>query len=999
MRIIMKRIISFFAVLLLSLNAFSQVASTTQGIDCYNDTGNIFLVFDTTITILSIEWQYSPHNVSNWLDVDTINTPFVELNSSQDSLRTNKCGLYKAVYIFDNGIQIYSDSIQWSLSCPLTMGQGLDPILCFGDSSGILKRPVYGGDPFVDIIGNDYYYYEWIFAQDSLGTNSYYFLDTTEILSGVPAGWYKTIVTDSIGCTDTIGFIEIKNPPLIVVETIFIENINCIGMATGKLSYQVYGGKKYNTNTKYFYYLIMGSDTIGYSDTTGFSTNFSSLSSANNMQSYYKDSIQFDDLVAGEYLLIVVDSNSCLMFDTIIITQPEPYQTFASTTYPLLCESDSGYLKIDSVLGGGNILYGFTGSNIDSIYVTFGWYEMYIEDLDFNCIDTVLVRCYAQYEIDVYESITNVLCFGEATGSVIIDSITGGNLPYDVQWGSVDNFNLFANTYFVDIVDAIGCVHSEEYIISQPNQILPNEDLYPISCFGMSDGSVSINLTGGIGQLSYYWMNGTGTSDSLYGLPDGIYSLIVSDSVSCIDTFNLLLQSPQLLDVQLDVTDSILSCNGETTIINVVISGGTGPYSILWGDGDVSQQRVVGAGYYSVTVTDASGCESFGSISIIEPDPLSISISFTDISCSNGGIASVSVNGGTAPIDFLWNTGDTTLTIDSLWELTYWVVATDSCGFSVVDTVYLSQYELITELYYDDSSHTAQVEIVSVISSGPFEHEWMNIFGDSIGEGEISPTLCEGTYFVLTTDLSNNCFVIDTFNVEYYLPLGILDITTTTVYPDSNLWGFEPYTYLWDNGEISQHANICPGNHWVEVTDKDGCMVREDFVIEQIIISLDPGSAILECNLENIDIDLEASAIGGIEPYSFEWWNGSTENPINLGMSPGDFSVSIIDDNGCAEDTSFSIATMTVECIPNVFTPNGDNINDTWSLEDTFLYEDSEVKIYGRFGRLIFHSVGYHDQWDGTNENENDLPAGVYFYSIEIGHGFDQINGTVTILR
>jgi gliding motility-associated-like protein len=252
---------------------------------------------------------------------------------------------------------------------------------------------------------------------------------------------------------------------------------------------------------------------------------------------------------------------------------------------------------------------------------------------------------------------------------------------------------------------------------------------------------------------------------------------------------------------------------------------------------------------------------------------------------------------------------------------------------------------------------------------------------------------------VLTTDLSNNCFEIDTFNVEYYLPLGILDITTTTVYPDSNLWGFEPYTYLWDNGEISQHANICPGNHWVEVTDKDGCMVREDFVIEQIIISLDPASAILECNLENIDIDLEASAIGGIEPYSFEWWNGSTENPINLGISPGNFSVSIIDYNGCTQDTSFEIATMKAECIPNVFTPNGDNINDTWSLEDTFLYEDSEVSIYGRFGRLIFHSVGYHDRWDGTNEKENDVPVGVYFYSIEIGHGFDRINGTVTILR
>jgi len=116
-------------------------------------------------------------------------------------------------------------------------------------------------------------------------------------------------------------------------------------------------------------------------------------------------------------------------------------------------------------------------------------------------------------------------------------------------------------------------------------------------------------------------------------------------------------------------------------------------------------------------------------------------------------------------------------------------------------------------------------------------------------------------------------------------------------------------------------------------------------------------------------------------------------------MSPGNYSVTVIDGNSCIEDTFFVIATMTSACIPNVFTPNSDGINDTWSLEDTFLYEDSEVKIYGRFGRLLFHSVGYHDKWDGSNKKGNAVPDGVYFYSIDIGHGFDQINGTVTILR
>ena len=116
-------------------------------------------------------------------------------------------------------------------------------------------------------------------------------------------------------------------------------------------------------------------------------------------------------------------------------------------------------------------------------------------------------------------------------------------------------------------------------------------------------------------------------------------------------------------------------------------------------------------------------------------------------------------------------------------------------------------------------------------------------------------------------------------------------------------------------------------------------------------------------------------------------------------MSPGSFRVTVIDANDCKTDTTFEIATIKDECIPNVFTPNGDGMNDTWNLEDTFLYEDSEIEIYGKFGRLLFQSSGYHDAWDGTNENGEDLTNGIYFYIIEIGHGFEKIKGTVTILR
>ena len=298
------------------------------------------------------------------------------------------------------------------------------------------------------------------------------------------------------------------------------------------------------------------------------------------------------------------------------------------------------------------------------------------------------------------------------------------------------------------------------------SQIDPNEDLYPPLCYGDANGSIAINITGGTGPLNYYWLNGTGTADSLYGLVAGVYTLIVTDVLGT-DTFYFPLESPQLLQVDVTTTDSILLCYGDTTVLNTSISGGTSPYSILWNDGDTNLNRVVVAGLYTVEVTDANACFSSDIIVITEPDSLEISIVYTNISCNEGASATITASGGTEPYSYLLNTGDTASTIDSLSGLTYWVVVTDANGCKVTsDTIYLNYYELNTEVYYNDSTHTANIEIESSTSSGPFSYEWLNIFNTSIGNGQISPVLCEGTYFVITTDLSNNCSFTDTVLIE-----------------------------------------------------------------------------------------------------------------------------------------------------------------------------------------------------------------------------------------
>ena len=997
----MKRILFLVILFAITLNLLAQInTSTVQGIDCYNDTGIIAL--DANITFPStVIWEYKSGNV--WSNINT--SLFASLSLTLDTLSTTQCGLYRVSFWYNNTSQA-QDS--FFVACPVSMGQGQEPILCYGDSSGILKRPVFGGipyDPNNSILlnnlfdGDEYYSYAWKYADDSLGTNSFILTDTTENLNNVSAGWYQTIVTDAIGCSDSIGYILFNNPQEIRIDSIIINENKCIGDSLATVFLKVVGGKKFSASNKYFYYLTLNSDTIAFSDTSGYSSNFSNLSSSNNIQSYFPDSIQFQNLIAGIYIFSIVDSNFCTIVDTIKILDPDNYQVYSSTLYPLLCASDTATFLIDSISGGNqNIDYYFLGFGNDTIDVVSGTYGIFVKDIVYGCVDTLFAICTAQYEIEVESIIDNVVCFGDSSGSILIDSIFGGNPPYTFQWGGINPQSLYAGFYTFVVVDSIGCSSSQNFIVEQPSQFSANADFYLPTCNGFLDGSIKINLSGGVGPLSYYWINGGGSLDSLYGLSSGIYQLVISDSLLCTDAISLVLNEPEQLDFNFTNYSNPLLCRGDKTTVDIAISGGTGPFSIMWDDGNIDLQRLLSSGINYCQVTDNNGCTSQNKqISIIEPDSFSIqSIISNNSNCDIGGDATVYTSGGADPIQYIWSTGEYTQSIDSLWGTDYWVIAIDSCGNS--DTIYfnLISSNLTTELSYDSITHIGFVTIVD--GGGPFSYAWKDVGGNIISTDSFT-LLCEGSYFVTTTDVTSGCFVTDTILVSYNLTNGLINISNTTVLPNDSLWGANSYTYLWDNGEVLAHANICPGLHWIEVTDNFGCQVRQEFFIDPLLIRFDPEEIIFECNLENLDFELEAIVSGGTSPYTYEWSGGSTKNPLDVTLNPGNHSVTVMDNNACIEDTSFVIATMSSECVPNVFSPGNDDLNNTWRLENTFLFNDSEIRVYGRYGNLLFKSIGYEDAWDGRNTKGQDVPAGTYFYSIEIGHGFDVIKGSVSIFR
>ena len=123
---------------------------------------------------------------------------------------------------------------------------------------------------------------------------------------------------------------------------------------------------------------------------------------------------------------------------------------------------------------------------------------------------------------------------------------------------------------------------------------------------------------------------------------------------------------------------------------------------------------------------------------------------------------------------------------------------------------------------------------------------------------------------------NDGCVVRADFDIDpFYLPNGVVDTTTTTVFPDSSLWGNPPYTYLWDNGEVLAHANICPGPHWVKVTDNNGC-----FFIDSIVIApFDLPNGIVDITLTTVFPD---SNLWGSPPYTYLWDNGEILAHANI---------------------------------------------------------------------------------------------------------------------
>ncbi|MEL6923857.1 MAG: SdrD B-like domain-containing protein, partial [Bacteroidota bacterium] len=589
-------------------------------------------------------------------------------------------------------------------------------VICNGDANGSALAQGWGGTAP--------YTYLW-----STG-------ETTEEITNLAAGTYGATVTDANGCVATGEVtIEEKAPITISVD---VADTGCVANATTSATANASGG---NGNYQYLWSndqttqtatnLISGSYGVTVTDEngcTGSTTVNVSITQPPSVSIDKQDILCFEDnngtasamvsngtapftyqwsngattagisnLGPGDYGVTVTDAKGCTDAASVTIIEPFMFKIdFAKAD--AICNGEATGSALAQGWGGTppfTYLWS-TGETTEEIKgLASGIYSATVTDAN-GCVATGEVEIGEPESITVSFEVGNTICTDATTTSATAIAM-GGNGSYAVyQWSdgqtTTTATGLSAGTYGVTVTDVNGCTGEGSVSISFSAPPVVSIDKTDVSCKGDADGSLTANVNGAAMPFSYAWSNGA-TTATISDLAPGNYGVTVTTADGCTASASATITEPTALVSNVLVQDNV--CADEATgTATIMSSGGTPPYTYNWSTGATSNQiSGLAAGDYSVTSTDANGCEAISNFSISAPGLLDLVVGSSDVSCGEDadGTAMATAVGGTPPYAYLWSNGDNTASVAGLAPGTYTVSVTDSNGCMAEASVTIGQ--------------------------------------------------------------------------------------------------------------------------------------------------------------------------------------------------------------------------------------------------------------------------------------------------------------------
>jgi hypothetical protein len=451
--------------------------------------------------------------------------------------------------------------------------QVVSNVTCYGGCDGIASVTAETGTPP--------FTYQWIPAAS-----------TGPTASGLCAGPYAVMITDSNGCQASSGLVVISQPTQFDI-TINQTSGQCFG-DPGCWDVIVSGA-----TPPYFF-------TWSNGDTTASLCNI---------------------LSPGSYLGTIYDANGC--DTTIIIDFLWPAQMFVNNTSTtnVLCNGDStGCATL--VATGGVPPYFYNSMQLadsDTMICGFaaGGYTIVMYDS---------VGCSASAGVTITEppaltavicSLTNINCNGDSTGCAAVCA-GGGSGAYTYSWmpsggTGATACNLAAGAYSVIVTDANGCTTSVYSVITQPPPLntsgIGNSN---VQCYGDSTACVAMNPTGGTPPYTYTWTPNGGNTSTVCNLPAGTYTVTVTDANGCTAYAATTITQPPQLVATATANDASCSVCGDGSAYVTAI-GGTGAYTYIWNTSPIQTTPTATGlqpGLYTCCVWDANGCSACASDSV-----------------------------------------------------------------------------------------------------------------------------------------------------------------------------------------------------------------------------------------------------------------------------------------------------------------------------------------------------------------------------------------------